>query len=194
MRAPKADRGLSQAPAGRAALGVHWLSRWAQLLSSPGDPTSLCPAWRSPELTVFSLHGLSMETHSQRFFHLWMSASYHCHAMAWCLPDTSAPQALKDASDRTITLLEGLRAGLRLAQLLPSPSTPLSWQGAVGKTMWKCILLCSHFLMWDQLWWEGHRMNSIFQFSQACPFRGEKSWVGQKPAAVVPHISPGHEV
>lgn len=50
-------------------------------------------------------------------------------------------------------------------------------------------LLFSHFPMLDQLWWEGHRMNSIVQFSQAFPFRYEKSWIGQKPDAVVLHVS-----
>lgn len=37
-------------------------------------------------------------------------------------------------------------------------------------------------------------MNSIFQFSQACPFRPEKSRVGQEPDAVVLHISHVHDV
>jgi len=55
-------------------------------------------------------------------------------------------------------------------------------------------LLCSHFPMQDQLWWEEHRMNSIFQFSQVCPFKHGKSHIGQKPHAVVLHISHVHEV
>lgn len=37
-------------------------------------------------------------------------------------------------------------------------------------------------------------MNSIFQFFQACPFKPEKSWVGQEPDAVVLHISHVHDV